>query len=373
MTGIFLDRRILLDELTKGAELRADNFLDGILNSYDSISYETFGASGIESILGNIANLSNKLIGVRPRDLALSPEEKALFDHTLSIAAVRPSIVQAAKEYQRSSHSNADPMDSVSYAMRLLGAGRDGNVDIGVHQARLPIIERLFEESGVQLQQTTAGNLILSGPCGFPHLPQASPGNTVYRLLTLGADHRPAAEATSSPPGAVAASSPGAVAASSPPGGDPQIGKRIFIAYSHQDQIWLDRLLQVLSPLIREGEIDAWSDQRINPGQEWLGEIDQALGVAHVGVMLVSAPFLASDFIVRHEVPALLERHRQGKAAVTWIALSASLYKYTAVERFQALNNPDRPLAELSPARRQREIVNIVQKIREMLVGSTAP
>ena len=355
MTGIFLDRRILLDELTKGADLSNDNFLDGKLNSYDSISYETFGASGIESILGNIADLSNKLIGVRPRDLALSPEEKALFDHTLSIAAVRPSIVQAATDYQRSSHSNADPMDSVSYAMRLLGAGRDGNVDIGVHQARLPIIERLFEESGVQLQQATAGDLILSDPCGFPHLPQATPGDTVYRLLPLGADRRPSAKG-----------------ATSPPGGDAQLGKRIFIAYSHQDQVWLDRLLQVLSPLIREGGIDAWSDRRINPGQQWLGAIDQALGAADVGVMLVSAPFLASDFVVRHEIPALLERHRQGKAAVTWIAVSASLYQYTAIERFQALNNPDRPLAELSPARRQREIVNIVQKIQEMLAGSVA-
>jgi hypothetical protein len=355
VSGIFLDRRIILDELTKGRVLDGGDFLGGKLSSYGTVSYEAFGASGIESILGNIADLSGKLVGIRPRDLALSPEEKILFDQTLSIAAVRPSIVQAATEYQRAARSNADPMDSVSYSLRLLGAGRDGNVDIGVHPARLPIIVKLFEESGIGLQPPTPENLILSDPCGFPHLPQASHGNTVYRLLPIGADHRPSAQRMSPPPG-----------------GDLQIGKRIFIAYSHQDRVWLDRLLEVLSPLIREGEIDAWSDLRINPGQQWLGEIEQALGVADVGVLLVSASFLASDFIVRHEIPALLERHRQGKATVTWVAVSASLYKYTAVERFQALNNPDKPLAELSPARRQREIVNIVQRIREILVGSIA-
>jgi hypothetical protein len=352
VSGIFLDRRVLLDELTKGKVLDGGDFLDGRLNSYDTISYEAFGASGIESVLGNIATLSGKLVGIRPRDLALSSEEKILFDQTLSIAAVRPSIVQAATEYQRSAHGTADPIDSVSYSLRLLGAGRDGNVDIGVYQARLPIIVKLFEESGIQLQSATAENLIHSEPCGFPHLPRASPGNTVYRLVPLGADHRPGDRRTSSPPS-----------------GDSQIGKRIFIAYSHQDRVWLDRLLQVLSPLIRQGEIDAWSDQRINPGQQWLEEIERAFGVADVGLLLVSASFLASDFIVRHEIPALLERHRQGKATVTWIAVSASLYQYTPVERFQALNNPDKPLAELSPARRQREIVNIVQKIREILVG----
>ncbi len=362
MSGIILDRRVLLDELTRGTVLDGGEFLDGKLNSYDAVVYEAFGASGIEIALRNIAPLSGKLVGIRPRDLALSPAEKILFDQTMSVAAARPSIVQAATEYQRAAHSNADSMDSVSYSLQLLDAGRNGNLDIGVHRARLPIIVKLFEEAGIQLQPATAENIILSAPCGFPYLPQASPGNTVYRLVPLGTDHRPIPLDTDHRPSAGREDSAS--------GGDSRIGKRIFIAYSHQDRVWLDRLLEVLSPLTREGEIDAWSDRRISPGRQWLEEIEQALSMADVGVLLVSASFLASDFIVRHEIPGLLERHRQGKAAVTWIAVSASLYRYTPIGRFQALNNPDKPLAELSPARRQREIVNVVQKIQEMLVGS---
>ncbi len=352
MSGIFLDRRVLLDELMKREVPGGGGFLGGKLSHYDTVAYEAFGASGLEKSLADVPDLSGKLVGLRPYDTTLPPEEKTLFDQTLSIASGRPSIVRAATEYQRSAHSSADPMESVSYTLRLLYAGRDGNLDIGVHPARLPIILKLFEESGIHLQPPTSDNVIVSAPCGFPYLPRASTGSTVYRLISVGVGQRPAA---SQPP--------------SPPVGGSRVGRRVFIAYSHQDRIWLDRLLEVLSPLIREGDIDAWSDQRINPGQSWLQEIEQALEVADIGVLLVSAPFLASDFIARNEVPALLERHRQGKAAVTWIAISASLYKYSPVERFQALNNPDRPLAELPAARRQREIVDIAQKIRDLLVG----
>jgi TIR domain len=353
MSGIFLDRRVLLDGIMRRTTIGGDIFLGGKLNDYDTVAYEAFGASGLEASLKEIADLSGKLVGMRPRDLTLPPDEKILLDRTLSIAAGRPSIVRAATEYQRSAHSNSNPMDSVSYALRLLGAGRDGNLDIGVHQARLPLIFKLFEESGVNLQSGVVENTILSDPCGFPHLPRSSSGNTVYRLIPFGVDHQLDSEKAS------------------PSVSDPQIGKRIFIAYSHQDRIWLDRLLEVLSPLIRNGEIEVWSDRRITPGHLWLNEIEQALEVADIGVFLVSAPFLASDFIARHEVPTILERHRQGETAITWIAVSASLYKYTPIQRFQSLNNPERPLAELSPARRQREIVNIAHKIREMLVGST--
>jgi hypothetical protein len=37
---------------------------------------------------------------------------------------------------------------------------------------------------------------------------------------------------------------------------------KLFISYSHQDQVWLDRLKRHLEPLNREGLIKGW---RVSP------------------------------------------------------------------------------------------------------------
>ena len=40
----------------------------------------------------------------------------------------------------------------------------------------------------------------------------------------------------------------------------------VFISYSHRDTAWKDRFLTIFKPLKRYVGIEAWSDQRINPG-----------------------------------------------------------------------------------------------------------
>lgn len=44
---------------------------------------------------------------------------------------------------------------------------------------------------------------------------------------------------------------------------------QVFISYSHQDTLWLDRLLTMLKPLQHQQMLDIWVDTRIQPGQEW--------------------------------------------------------------------------------------------------------
>ena len=80
----------------------------------------------------------------------------------------------------------------------------------------------------------------------------------------------------------------------------------IFISYSHKDQEYLNRILVHLKPIGKEDEIDTWSDLRLRPGDQWRKEIALALDQAAVAILLVSADFLASDFIVENELPPLL-------------------------------------------------------------------
>ncbi len=79
----------------------------------------------------------------------------------------------------------------------------------------------------------------------------------------------------------------------------------VFISYSHKDKKWLERLQAHLKPLERAGLVDRWDDTRIEAGDEWRKEIRQALDAARVVVLLVSADFMASDFIAKDELPPL--------------------------------------------------------------------
>ena len=83
--------------------------------------------------------------------------------------------------------------------------------------------------------------------------------------------------------------------------------KEVFISYSHKDVKFLNSLLEFLKPLTRQGLIQAWSDKQIEPGSQWLKEINRAVANAKVAVMLVSPSFLASDFIHEGELGPVLK------------------------------------------------------------------
>jgi hypothetical protein len=82
----------------------------------------------------------------------------------------------------------------------------------------------------------------------------------------------------------------------------------VFLSYAHEDQAWRQRFEVLLKPLVRRHGLTVWTDQAIDPGQRWRPEIETAIARSRMALLLVSADFLASDFIMRHELPALL-RH----------------------------------------------------------------
>ena len=85
----------------------------------------------------------------------------------------------------------------------------------------------------------------------------------------------------------------------------------IFISYSHTDEAWKDRLATHLGVLQHEGLLDPWDDRRIGAGADWRQEIQQAIEQARVAILLVSADFLTSQFIVEQEAPRFLERRQR--------------------------------------------------------------
>src|SRR5687768_16289770 len=85
----------------------------------------------------------------------------------------------------------------------------------------------------------------------------------------------------------------------------------VFISYSHKDELEKDKLVSHLGVLQSAGLISLWSDQEIGAGADWEQALSQAMSQAKVAILLISANYLTSDFILGKEIPALLHRHQQ--------------------------------------------------------------
>ncbi|MBM3496160.1 MAG: TIR domain-containing protein, partial [Armatimonadetes bacterium] len=134
----------------------------------------------------------------------------------------------------------------------------------------------------------------------------------------------------------------------------PAKSPRVFISYSHKDSRELERLKVHLRPYEWSGAVDAWDDQRLVPGQQWLDEIKAAIAVADVAVLLVSPDFLASRFIRDNELPPLLAGKR-----VIWVAVSHCAYDRTAIAGYQCAHDPAKPLRAMTGVLRDKVLAGV--------------
>ncbi|MBU1743975.1 MAG: toll/interleukin-1 receptor domain-containing protein [Proteobacteria bacterium] len=142
----------------------------------------------------------------------------------------------------------------------------------------------------------------------------------------------------------------------------------VFISYSHSDRDYLDRLLVHLKPLEREGLIDLWVDARLRAGDRWKKEIEKALLRATVAVLLVSADFLASDFITDNELPPILRNaEEQGTRIIPLIVKPCRFTRDKNLRHFQAINDPSESLIQLSSGQQEAYYDAVAAEVEKTL------
>ena len=142
--------------------------------------------------------------------------------------------------------------------------------------------------------------------------------------------------------------------------------KSIFVSYSHKDIAQLERLHVHLKPLEKDGLVDLWDDTKIKTGDKWELEIEKALSKSAIAILIISADFLASDFILNNELPPLLEKAElEGTIILPVILKPCRFMRDKNLSKFQALNNPDMPLLSMSEIQREGEWDRLSQRIED--------
>jgi hypothetical protein len=133
--------------------------------------------------------------------------------------------------------------------------------------------------------------------------------------------------------------------------------------------------------LIRQEDIEVWSDEDLKVGENWNAEIQRRLESAKAAVLLVSPAFLASEYIANSELPVLLRRAGEKGLTIVPILVSPCLYhkarfKYPdartgpdvlMLSDIQSANPPSRTLEEMSIPEQNRVLVGVAEALLEIL------
>jgi hypothetical protein len=111
----------------------------------------------------------------------------------------------------------------------------------------------------------------------------------------------------------------------------------IFISYSHEDEIYKDKLEKHLSILKRNNVIETWHDRKIIPGEEWDKKIKEELENAQIILLLVSVDFLSSNYCYDIEIKRAVEKHENGEVVLIPIMLRKCDWNETSFSKIQAL------------------------------------
>lgn len=142
----------------------------------------------------------------------------------------------------------------------------------------------------------------------------------------------------------------------------------IFISYSRKDEAQKDKLLSHLGVLQNAGLITVWSDDRISAGADWRQAIRDAMAQAKVAVLLVSANFLTSDFILDDEAPRLLKRRRdEGLVVVPIIATACAWRMVDWLASLQVRPKNGRPVWSDGGSHVDEDLAEIAEEIAQLV------
>ncbi|MBS1211648.1 MAG: hypothetical protein H6R26_264 [Proteobacteria bacterium] len=120
--------------------------------------------------------------------------------------------------------------------------------------------------------------------------------------------------------------------------------------------------------LAPEGLFSVWEDRQIAAGDDWLPEIEGAIKSCDVALLLISAKFLTSKFILGKEVPALLQRReKEGVRVIPAILKPCPWTRVSWLKSIQARPKDRKPLSGMSEHDQDTALAALAEEIADLL------
>ncbi len=147
--------------------------------------------------------------------------------------------------------------------------------------------------------------------------------------------------------------------------------RSIFISYCRRDAALVDEFLKHLKPVEHLGLIPWVDDRAMTAGQEFHEEIQEELKRCAAAVLVVSPDFLASEYVMRDELPEILRARKERGLLVLPLYLRdcghRRLSSDLAFSPILALNDPKAPIASLPESGRDAAFTAAVERLLEAM------
>jgi len=142
----------------------------------------------------------------------------------------------------------------------------------------------------------------------------------------------------------------------------------VFIAYSHKDLKFQEDVSIHIKALGMSGEIVPWSDRQISGGEDWFEKIESAISKAKIAILIISAHFLASDFIKKVEIPKLLKRcQTDGLILIPVLARHCAWEPVAWLSKIQFLPGDNIALQDLRGSNLEKALSKIANQVNQHL------
>lgn len=141
----------------------------------------------------------------------------------------------------------------------------------------------------------------------------------------------------------------------------------IFVSYSHENSQEFAEVRKTLQSIEGDIGIDVWDDTQLLVGDKWDEKIKESLAKADIGILLVTTPFLTSQYINRKEVKQLLLQYNEGETRIFIVILRHCLWKNKKWLRgFHLLNNGF-PLWSNDTTKRDKNLVKLGEELGKVV------
>jgi len=147
---------------------------------------------------------------------------------------------------------------------------------------------------------------------------------------------------------------------------------RLFISYSHEDTKWLGAVTEQLAVLQAEGLVSLCDDTKLQVGADWYKQLHEMMLTARLGLLLISAPFLSSEFVRKEEVPRLFSQHEAGGMRIYPLLVEPCPWEHVAWLARLQLRPQDakrraKALSMFQGAARKQKLADIASEIASLV------